>query len=263
MTRIRHGVSMDKQPRVRTRSVLRQRLSNAMPWALLLSVLGLGAAGIIYLPRWLDAWPIEHVKVQGVHTEVRQQQLSARLADGLGGENFFSVSLARLRHQALQMDWIENAQVSRQWPDALVLDVVEREPVAVWNDQQLISSKGVIFSAVKEYNVDKLPRLYGDQRKAVDVMNYYHSMSQALVGLNRQISRLEVDARLTARLTLDDGLEVVVDRDDFAYKLRRFSRLYQGVLAKDERKLQRVDLRYADGAAVTYAPTTVGRQQGA
>lgn len=264
MTRNKHGVTVNRQTKTeRKPSVLRQRLSNAVPWALLLSVLGLGAAGVIYLPRWLDAWPINQVKVQGVHTDVRQQQLSARLVNEFEGKNFFSVSLSSLRNQAFQMDWVEDVQVSRAWPDTLVLDVTEREPVAVWNDQQLISSKGVIFSAVKEYDVESLPRLYGDQRTAVDVMHYYHSMSQALQNLDRNISRLEVDSRLTAKLVLDDGLEVVVDREDFAYKLRRFGRLYQNVLAKDERKLQRVDLRYADGAAVTFAPDTMGHQRGA
>jgi len=41
------------------------------------------------------------------------------------------VDLAALRNELLQLSWVEDARVSRQLPDTLVVDIVERKPHAV------------------------------------------------------------------------------------------------------------------------------------
>lgn len=41
------------------------------------------------------------------------------------------VDVDGLREQLLQLSWVEDARVSRQLPDTLVIDIVERKPVAV------------------------------------------------------------------------------------------------------------------------------------
>ncbi|MBC2661665.1 FtsQ-type POTRA domain-containing protein [Novosphingobium flavum] len=41
------------------------------------------------------------------------------------------VDLERLRDELLQLSWVEDARVSRQLPDTLVIDIVERKPHAV------------------------------------------------------------------------------------------------------------------------------------
>lgn len=262
MSRQRGASVTRQQPKTASPS-LRARLSAALPWAMLMSGLLLVVATIIFLPRLLDEWPVAQVKVEGVTTEVRQQQLSARLVDLLAGKNFFTVSLDDLRDRAADIDWVAQVDVSRRWPDTLVLSVHERVPVAVWNDQQLISNQGVVFTALAEYDTSKLPHLSGPTRKVAQVMNYYHSISQALAGLGLGIQKLDVDARLTARLTLDNGLLVVVDRDNFAFKLQRFARLYSKVLTRDGRSVKRADLRYADGVAVQFADATGASPKGA
>lgn len=231
----------------------RQRLALSLPWALLSGLLLLCVSGLIYLPGWLASWPIEEVKVKGVTNQLRQQQLSASLGQVLAGENFFSVSLSGLRQRAESLDWVAAVSVSRQWPDTLVLNISERVPLAVWNDSRLVSNQGVVFAAADKYNTSGLPHLFGSLKNVERVMNYYRSISQALGGLGLKVKTLKVDARLTAHLTLANGLLLVVDRDNFAFKLQRFAKLYRRVLEPKGRELERVDLRYANGVAVRYA----------
>lgn len=243
-------------PRPQRRAVatrpLRARVAAAGPWAALIVVLSLVVGLVIYTPRLLDHWPIERVQVKGVTTAERQQQVSASLAGLVAGKNFFTVSLGDLRDRAERLDWVAKAEVTRQWPDSIKLQVTERVPVAVWNGKQLVSNKGVVFAAVDDYDTRDLPKLYGHLRDVSQVMSYYHSISQALAGLDLGIKSLRVDARLTARIVLSNNMLVVVDRHDFAFKLRRFVRLYRKVLNRDGHSVARADLRYANGVAVKY-----------
>ena len=69
------------------------------------------------------------------------------------------VDVARIRERLLQFGWVKDARVSRRLPDTLVIDIVERQPAALWQDRQrlaLIDAEGVVLDRVP---VDKMPDL--------------------------------------------------------------------------------------------------------
>lgn len=228
------------------------RLNRALPWALTGLALMTVISGVIWLPRVMDAYPLEQVRVEGVEDERRQQQIMAVLSGLVRDENFFSVPLPRLHEEVTALSWVSDAQLRRSWPDRLVLQVSERVPVAVWNDESLVSGNGEPFSALDKYSTEGLPKLSGPSERLEEVMDYYHSMSRILRGSDLAIRSLAVDARLTARVELEDGLLLVVDRQGYAGKLRRFVVLHGNVLEQESRRPVRVDLRHADGMAVTW-----------
>jgi cell division protein FtsQ len=75
------------------------------------------------------------------------------------------VDLDRTRARLLELPWIGEARVSRRLPDTLVIEVVERVPVAIWQDaggrQMLIDAAGVSLEPVRIEAVPDLPRLTG------------------------------------------------------------------------------------------------------
>ncbi len=229
-----------------------ERLAAALPWLLLSMVAVVLVAGVIWLPRVMDHYPIRKVGVDGVHDVRRQQQVQTALAALVRDSNYFSVPLDKLYQRTRELSWVADASVRRQWPDTVMVDITERKPVAVWNQSLLVSSSGQPFKALKEYDLSGLPRLNGPDNRLDEVMSFYHSMSKVLREVNLTITSMDVNDRLTARLTLNNGVLVVVDRENYVNKLRRFARLYQGVLSTDSRKVAKADLRYADGIAVTW-----------
>lgn len=69
------------------------------------------------------------------------------------------VDVHAIRSQLLQYGWVKDARVSRRLPDTLVIDILEREPAALWQDKQrlaLIDADGVVLDRVQ---VDKMPDL--------------------------------------------------------------------------------------------------------
>ncbi|HET9427688.1 MAG TPA: cell division protein FtsQ/DivIB [Allosphingosinicella sp.] len=74
------------------------------------------------------------------------------------------VDLEGTRERLLQFGWVKEARISRRWPDTLVVDVVERQPMAIWqNNQQLslIDGEGVVLEPVRLESMPDLPLVIG------------------------------------------------------------------------------------------------------
>jgi cell division protein FtsQ len=66
--------------------------------------------------------------IQGLNCAPRSSVLRVFTADF--GHSIFTVPLAERRRRLLAIDWVEDASVSRVWPDRLVVRIRERKPVA-------------------------------------------------------------------------------------------------------------------------------------
>ena len=69
------------------------------------------------------------------------------------------VDVSEIRRRLLGYGWVKDARVSRRLPDSLVIDIVERTPAALWQNQgqlALIDDHGVVLDRVA---VDKMPDL--------------------------------------------------------------------------------------------------------
>lgn len=74
------------------------------------------------------------------------------------------VDLEATRQRLLRFGWVRDARVSRRLPDTLVVDIVERRPAAIWQNNQklaLIDMEGVVLEAVRLDAMPDLPLLIG------------------------------------------------------------------------------------------------------
>ena len=74
------------------------------------------------------------------------------------------VDVADIRKRLLEFGWVKDARVSRRFPDTLVIDIVERRPTALWQDEDrltLIDAEGVVLDRVPVAQMPDLPLLIG------------------------------------------------------------------------------------------------------
>ena len=74
------------------------------------------------------------------------------------------VSVAEIRRRLLGFGWVKDARVSRRLPDTLVIDIVERTPAALWQNEgrlALIDKEGVVLDRVPVDGMPDLPLLIG------------------------------------------------------------------------------------------------------
>src|SRR3954465_7142931 len=79
------------------------------------------------------------------------------------------VDVSAIRERLLKFGWVKDARFSRRLPDALVIDIVERTPAALWQNQgqlALVDSEGVMLDRVPVDKMPDLPLLIGSGANA-------------------------------------------------------------------------------------------------
>ena len=74
------------------------------------------------------------------------------------------LDVSGIRQRLLEYGWVKDARVSRRFPDTLVIDIVERVPAALWQDEDrltLIDKEGVVLDRVPVSQMPDLPLLVG------------------------------------------------------------------------------------------------------
>ncbi|WP_260924218.1 cell division protein FtsQ/DivIB [Novosphingobium sp. 9] len=93
---------------------------------------------------------VKRVEVRGVQHIDKKQVYAIALAQEQN-RAMPQVDIDHLREQLLALSWVKDARVSRQLPDTLVIDIVERTPHAVLRDAQgywLIDETGHLLQQV-------------------------------------------------------------------------------------------------------------------
>ncbi|MNF40409.1 Cell division protein FtsQ [compost metagenome] len=227
-------------------------------WPLLLLLLGFAAYELAQrLLPYADR-PIAKISVEGDLSYVSQQAVQQRI-EPFATASFFGVDLPGMRHELEQMPWIASAQVRRVWPDQLLVRLEEHLPIARWGDEALLNNQGKAFAPKEQANYQHLPQLYGPKRAQQQVMQQYQVLSQMLRPLGFSVVRLELRERGSWFLSTGQGIELLLGRDHLVEKMRRFSAIYDKALKVQQTNIARIDLRYANGLAVTWreplAPT--------
>jgi cell division protein FtsQ len=109
-----------------------------------------------------SGFSLKRVEIKGAH-HVPQLEVY-NIAFDQASSAMPLIDLEATRQRLLQFGWVSDARVSRRLPDTLVVDIVEREPAAIWQQNRqlaLIDKDGVVLAPVKLDAMPDLPLLIG------------------------------------------------------------------------------------------------------
>lgn len=139
------------------------------------------------------------------------------------------VDLAGVRAKLLRYGWIADAHVSRRYPDTLLVDVVEREPAAVWQDQgqlTLIDRDGVLLEPVDPARMPALPLVIGPGAHRQEAA--YQKLVAAAPSLRRRVKAASWIGNRRWDLTFDTGETLALPQDNAGAALAKFAELESG-----------------------------------
>jgi len=125
------------------------------------------------LPGGPDSTANPNFVVEGLRYTPRAEVMQIFARDF--GRSVYLMPLAERRNRLLGIDWVENASISRRWPNRIVLRIAERKPIAFamlpnviagrWaiSEVALVDAAGVILRPPPKA-VFSLPALFGIPR---------------------------------------------------------------------------------------------------
>lgn len=198
-----------------------------------------------------EQWPVRWLEVGGTFERISAEQLRASLAPVVTG-SFFTVNLETIRHAAYRQPWVARAVVSKNWPDTVLVRVVEHQPVAHWTEGRLVSTEGVAFAVPGADEIQGLPWLEGPDGKLDEVFENWRKFNNMLMPTGQEIQRIRLDARGSWFVELSHGTEVHIGRESTNSRLQRLVRSWPELMRNRDLAPIGVDLRYTNGFAVRW-----------
>ncbi len=175
---------------------------------------------------------IKEISIRGLK-ELTEQDILTQ-ASLTPRQNLLSVNIEGLEKRISSNPWVKNIYVGRELPDRLIMEVKERNPVAMVKQSSelyLMDNEGFIFKKLGKNDEVDVPILTGidgrEQDKSkllLSTLNLLKNMSAS----NRYnylggISEVNVDDIFGISLLTDNGLYLKLGKDNYEKKLNQLS----------------------------------------
>ena len=201
---------------------------------LLISIAALSSL-FIYASSYFLSTPyfeIKETSVRGLKELTEKDVLT--LVEIKSGQNILAVNVDVLARRVAVNPWIKNVYVGREFPNRIVVDVRERNPIALVkqaSDFYLMDSEGIIFKKMSQGDEIDLAIITGinvqDKTKS-KLLSDTLSLLKVFSGSNLYsflgaISEAHIDEVFGLSLLTDKGFYLKMGMDDFERKLRKLA----------------------------------------
>ena len=228
-------------------------------WLLRLLILVPLVLGLIFGGHFLvtaSYFQVQHIQIEGTRSE---QLITAIQRLQLGGANIFLTNTSADTAQVEALPPVLSAAITRNLPDTLVVHVVERQPVLIWqvgSSAFHVDATGVLIDQTQQMN--GLPVVSDEHQRDDNGKSFKPGgkIDPAIVQMARQLlERLPKEAGITSfslRDTLDYGLVIVSadgwqarfgGPDDLDTKIKELAAILQ-LVKQQGQQLALIDIRF-------------------
>ncbi|SFR62918.1 cell division protein FtsQ/DivIB [Thiomicrospira sp. ALE5] len=177
-------------------------------------------------------------------------------------QGFWEVDLPGLQYSLQQQTWVKQAHVSRQWPNQLILELEERDPIARWGQAGLIDRQGEVFNPENVAAFEHLVKLTAHDLQTRAMLRHWHQVQDTLNQMAWRVKSLTWFADDVLHVEVDAGHQLYIIASEKGLLLQRFIQAWphldttELVAAKTlqmptkEPVKWKIDLRYSNGMAL-------------
>ena len=207
-------------------------------------------AGIL-ATKTIEDVSIKTIEIQSALNKVSKSEIRT-IAENYMHDGFFTVDLDSFEKQLNDIPWVYRANIKRQWPSKLVIEISEQQPYFRWGESHLINRYAEMFYVGDTQQYASLPLLLGVKGRERYLIDLYYKYSARFRQVGTDILKLKEDARYDKEITLVDGISINVGREQIDKQIERC--LYSfAMFTKAERKaIASIDLRHSNGFAIRW-----------
>ena len=196
-----------------------------------------------------EIMPIDNVKIEGTFVHLSRDDIQMQLKQVLNGD-YFTADIEAVRTSLLSLPWVQDATIRRQWPSTLQIRISERQAVAYWSDDSLLSDTGELFTPKQITKDMQIPVINGPEGLHHKVWGFLVTLHTELSGLGLDVDKLELDERRSWSMLLSNGVELQLGRNDTQRRMQRFVKVFSMQNAPKLDDIKYIDLRYPNGFAM-------------
>ncbi len=205
----------------------------------------------IWATQKIEDVSIKTIEIQSALNKVNKSEIRT-IAENHMHDGFFTADLGSFENQLNDIPWVYRANIKRQWPSKLVIEISEQQPYFRWGKNHLINKYAEIFHVEDTQQYASLPLLLGIKGRERHLIDLYYKYSARFKQVGADILKLKEDARYEKEITLVNGISINVGREKIDKQIERC--LYSfAMFTKAERDaIASIDLRHSNGFAIRW-----------
>jgi cell division protein FtsQ len=235
--------------------------------------LGMGLAGMLvafgllvllitdglYNPR---NYNISKITLSGDAAHVDRVSLRQSVIEMIDG-NYFSLDANKITKALHALPWVEKARLRRQWPDTLMIDIEEYQPIALWGKDRWLTTTGKLVALPLPENI-ALPQLNGPPDEVDQVWPKYQKWASLFARNGLRLRNLSLSRQHLYTLDIEyntrhensaKGFKMILSESNADSQLNAFLESRRQALIEYPGLIKTVDLRYPSGFSISlYEP---------
>jgi cell division protein FtsQ len=223
-----------------------------MRWVALSEGMGIFIGVILGILLWTRdpiRFPVQTIEIQGSLKQIPLDVIRERVSK-YATQGFFWLNVEKLQEELSQLPWLSSLSVQRVWPNRLVIQAIERAPLARWGEHELLSTEGEIFYPDVAYKGRELPIFIGTDRQAKEMLQQYLLLLEQLSVSGLHVMQLEWDKQESTKIMLEEGIEIILGKVGIIERLNRCLVTYRFIQSSKRQDITYIDARYPNGVAV-------------
>jgi cell division protein FtsQ len=193
--------------------------------------------------------PVKEVRLESELIYQNEDQFK-EIAGSFLDRSLMFVDVVEVKAELEKLPWIYRASVKKEWPGVLAVEVEEHEPVALWNDNEVLNSDGEPLENPSA-NL-QLASLKGPDSSAAVVMDQYLQFAQVFENTGVRLQQVKMYPRGAWELQLDNGVLISLGDKNVVERSRRVVRVLN-LEAYKETEIEYIDARYSNGISIKTA----------
>ncbi len=207
---------------------------------------------LLAVAYWFVYYPdkeLEGYKVKTKLNHLNPEELQTILNKYIG-DSFWRLDIEQIHKSIEKLEWVDQAQVTRKWPNFLVVEIVEQTPVAKWGNSGLLNAQADIFYPYDTSNFEQYVALNADDKNAKAMLEKLSFFQTQFNRLNWHIVSIDKRVDKGWLISFTSGTKIILGKQGWQDQIERFILSFSKVKKPIRKQAQTYDLRYSNGFVV-------------